>query len=62
MAEQINSVINAEILDPTADPLAYALVEEHMVHVPCGKLNSNSPCMKMEGAQKIILSLFMIKL
>jgi hypothetical protein len=46
MAEHIDSVISAEISDPTVDLLAYALVAEHMVHVPCGKLNPNSPCMK----------------
>jgi hypothetical protein len=46
MAKHIDSVISAEISDPTVDPLAYALVAEHMVHVPCGKLNPNSPCMK----------------
>jgi hypothetical protein len=46
MTEHIDSVISAEISDPTVDPLAYALVAEHMVHVPCGKLNPNSPCMK----------------
>jgi hypothetical protein len=60
--EQIDSVISAEIPDPIADPLAYALVAEHMMHGPCGKLNPNSPCMKMEGVQRIILNLFMIKL
>jgi hypothetical protein len=30
-AEQIDSVISAEIPDPVVDPLAYALVAEHMV-------------------------------
>jgi hypothetical protein len=44
--ELIDSFISAEISDPVTDPLAYALVAEHMVHGPCGKLNPNSPCMK----------------
>jgi hypothetical protein len=44
--ELIDSFISAEILDPVTDPLAYALVAEHMVHGPCGKLNPKSPCMK----------------
>jgi hypothetical protein len=44
--ELIDSFISAEILDHVTDPLAYALVAEHMVHGPCGKLNPNSPCMK----------------
>jgi hypothetical protein len=28
------------------DPLGYALVEEFMVHGPCGVYNPDSPCMK----------------
>jgi hypothetical protein len=44
--EQIDSFISAEILDPSIDSLAYALVVKHMVHGPCGVLNPNSPCMK----------------
>jgi hypothetical protein len=44
--ELIDSFINAEIPDLVTDPLAYALVAEHMVHGPCGKLNPKSPCMK----------------
>jgi hypothetical protein len=42
----IDSYISAEIPDYTEDPLGYALVEEFMVHGPCGKYNPNSPCMK----------------
>jgi hypothetical protein len=42
----IDSYISAEIPDYRDDPLGYALVEEFMVHGPCGKYNPNSPCMK----------------
>jgi hypothetical protein len=42
----IDSFISAEIPDLVSDPLAYALVAEHMVHGPCGKLNPKPPCMK----------------
>jgi hypothetical protein len=43
---RIDSYISAEIPDPYVDPLGYALVEEFMVHGPCGEYNPNSPCMK----------------
>ncbi|KAM0915483.1 hypothetical protein ACQ4PT_010818 [Festuca glaucescens] len=42
----IDSFISAEIPDYATDPLGYALVEEFMVHGPCGEHNPNSPCMK----------------
>jgi hypothetical protein len=42
----IDSCISAEIPDYKEDPLGYALVEEFMVHGPCGKYNQNAPCMK----------------
>jgi hypothetical protein len=41
-----DSFINAQIPDPSLDPLAYALVAEHMVHGPCGVYNPKSSCMK----------------
>ncbi|XP_071675707.1 uncharacterized protein [Lolium perenne] len=45
----INSYISAEIPDCSVDPLGYALVEEFMVHGPCGEYNPKAPCMK-DGA------------
>ena len=44
--EMINSFISAEIPDYKTDTLAYTLVEEFMVHGPCGVHNPKSPCMK----------------
>lgn len=38
--------ISAEIPDPAEDPLGYSLVEEFMLHGPCGAANKNCPCMK----------------
>jgi hypothetical protein len=45
-SEFIDSFISAEIPDPAVDPLAYALVAEHMVHGPCGTYNPKCSCMK----------------
>lgn len=42
----IDYFISAEIPDYATDPLGYALVEEFMVHGPCGEHNPHSPCMK----------------
>jgi hypothetical protein len=56
--ELIDSFISVEIPDPITDPLAYALVAEHMVHGPCGKLNPNSPCMKDGKCSKNYLKPF----
>lgn len=42
----IDRFISAEIPDPNIDPLGYSLVEEFMMHGPCGELNKNCPCMK----------------
>ena len=42
----VNEFISAEIPDPQRDPLAYALVAEHMMHGPCGPRHETSPCMK----------------
>ncbi|WVZ63152.1 hypothetical protein U9M48_012810 [Paspalum notatum var. saurae] len=42
----IDKFISAEIPDPNEDPLAYALVAEHMMHGPCGPAFPRCPCMK----------------
>ncbi|KAM0832333.1 hypothetical protein ACQ4PT_064970 [Festuca glaucescens] len=42
----IDSFISAEIPDPVEDPLGYALVDEFMMHGPCGEHNPKCPCMK----------------
>jgi hypothetical protein len=36
----------AGLPDPTIDPLGYTLVDEFMVHGPCGILDDKCPCMK----------------
>ena len=45
-ANFIDSIVCAEIPDRIADPVGYNLVDEFMVHGPCGDLNIKCPCMK----------------
>ncbi|WVZ90211.1 hypothetical protein U9M48_036533, partial [Paspalum notatum var. saurae] len=48
----IDSIISAEIPDRVSDPLGYSLVDEFMVHGPCGELNKSCPCMKNDKCSK----------
>jgi hypothetical protein len=42
----IDRFVSAEIPDIRTDPLGYAVVEEFMIHGPCGEFNQGCPCMK----------------
>ena len=42
----VDQYISAEIPDPREDPLGFVLVQEFMMHGPCGDLNKSCPCMK----------------
>jgi hypothetical protein len=42
----IDKFISAEILDKELDPVAYAVVENYMIHMPCEEANKNSVCME----------------
>nr|XP_015620038.1 uncharacterized protein LOC9266439 isoform X4 [Oryza sativa Japonica Group]XP_015620040.1 uncharacterized protein LOC9266439 isoform X4 [Oryza sativa Japonica Group] len=42
----IDNLICAEIPDITADRFGFGLVDEFMIHGPCGEHNPSSPCMK----------------
>ena len=44
--DKIDSVICAEIPDPSVDPELHQIVMSNMVHGPCGCINPNSPCMQ----------------
>ncbi|XP_044596943.1 uncharacterized protein LOC123273567 [Cotesia glomerata] len=44
-SEEIDSIISAEIPDPSTDQLLFDIVTTNMIHGPCGTLNSSSPCM-----------------
>jgi len=50
--ETIDTWINAEIPNPTKDPLGYILVSEHMMHGPYGEKNWDCPCMKKGRCSK----------
>jgi len=42
----VDQFIFAELPDPKEDPLGFVLVQEFMMHGPCGDINPNCPCMK----------------
>ena len=45
-ANEIDSIVCAELPDPDVDGELFDIVKKHMVHGPCGFHNSKSPCMK----------------
>ena len=51
----IDSIISAEIPDRVSDSVGYSLVDEFMVHGPCGELNKKCPCMKNNKCSKFFL-------
>jgi len=43
---EIDHIISTKIPSQEDDPELYTLVQNHMVHGPCGNLGRGSPCMK----------------
>ncbi|XP_057416850.1 uncharacterized protein LOC130711305 [Lotus japonicus] len=57
----IDSVICAELPDPTQYPELFECVSNYMVHGPCGLSNRDSPCMKNGQCSKFFPKKFVSK-
>ena len=57
-AEDIDSLISAEIPDPTVKHELHEIIKSCMIHGLCGILNQNSPCMKEVVCSKKIPKTF----
>ncbi|XP_010490026.1 PREDICTED: uncharacterized protein LOC104767743 [Camelina sativa] len=44
--DEVDNMISAEIPDKEEDPEGYSLVQQHMMHGPCGNDRPASPCME----------------
>ncbi|XP_062113106.1 uncharacterized protein LOC133824253 [Humulus lupulus] len=47
-ADHIDNIISDQIPDLNVDPDGYNVINKFIIHGPCGKLNSNSPCMMQD--------------
>ena len=50
--EHVNRVVTAEMPNQHTHPELASLVEQHMVHGPCGEDGPNAPCMVGTGADR----------
>ncbi|XP_068486703.1 uncharacterized protein [Phaseolus vulgaris] len=50
--EDYDSIVRAEIPKSEEEPQLHEAVLKHMIHGPCGTLNSRSPCMKHNQCKK----------
>jgi hypothetical protein len=51
-ASMIDIFISAEISNKEIDPIGYTVVQNYMIHGPCGELNTNSVCMECNKCTK----------
>ena len=42
---KIDKIISAKISDLNKEPLVYDAIKQHMVHSPCGSINSRPSCL-----------------
>nr|XP_011459943.1 PREDICTED: uncharacterized protein LOC105350179 [Fragaria vesca subsp. vesca] len=51
-AADVDSIICAEIPDKEAEPILYDVVNQFMIHGPCGVLNPKAPCIRENKCKK----------
>ena len=61
-SNDIDHIISAKIPSHENDPELYTLVQNHMVHGPCGILQPKSPCMKEGKCSRFSQKCFTLKL
>uniref|UniRef100_A0A0R0HST2 ATP-dependent DNA helicase n=1 Tax=Glycine max TaxID=3847 RepID=A0A0R0HST2_SOYBN len=57
-SDEIDLIISVEIPSKEDDQELYALVQNHMVHGPCGIIRSESPCMKEGKSSRFYPKMF----
>ncbi|RYR40578.1 hypothetical protein Ahy_A09g046323 [Arachis hypogaea] len=58
MTTQIDRLISSELPDPVRHPKLFKVVSTYMIHGPCGRAFSKSPCMKDGYCTKYYLKIF----
>ena len=58
-SDEIDQIISVEIPSHEDDPELYIMVQNHMVHGPCGILQSHSPCMKEGKCSRFYPKIFL---